>query len=371
MRVVLFIGHHKVGSTSLQDFLARNSVALARAGILYPATDFESMALMLAAATGRGALPETLPINAREPHNALAFRMLAEHKQGKVPPFHKGLPGRAQMFRAIRMQIQYLRPEVVILAAEVFANFSAAGTELIAPLAELFPEAEITVIATLRRIDDYLASWHGQRLKFGHQLAPLREGGMQGYFGNIHFDYRLMLEGWMETLPEARFILRDYADVRAAGGSVADFIAQLDLTVPEGLAAEQRTNESLHRGVYEVARRGNRALPADPAGRLRGFLRQVTPELGLPASGDIELFGAANRKLMVDRFEPVADFLDRASGKAPFFPDLQEARETRPVPEMAVFADVVERLRQRRREIEDDAVRDFLQNLNASAETVS
>jgi len=371
MKLVLFIGHHKVGTTSLQDFLSRNAVALARSGILYPSVDFEGMAVMLASAVTGHDPGNVLPVNAREPHNALAFRMLADHKKGRVPPYHKGLPGVGQMFRAIDKQIEFLDPHTVILVAEVFANFAPADPALIDRLKDAFPGADITLIATLRRIDEYLASWHGQRLKFGHKMAPLRSsgtsGGMAGYFNNIHFNYRLMLEGWIDTIPEARIILRDYADVRGAGGSVADFVAQAGLKLPPGLEPEQRTNESLHRGVYEIARRGNKALTPAQAGQLRWFLRQVTPELGLPPSGEVELFGAKNREVMATRFGPIQAFLGEVSGRTPFFGDQQEVARTLPVPEMEVFKQALDGLPRCRGEIDDPKIRNFLAGLSAES----
>lgn len=365
MRVIIFAGHHKVGSTALQDFLARNALALARGGILYPAVEFEGMALMLGAALGRVEMPEVLPINAREPHNALAFRMLADQSGGKPPAYHTGLPGRAQMIRAIRKQVEFLNPDVVILAAEVFANFAPADPALITQLGGLFPNADITVIATLRRIDEYIASWHGQRLKFGHDIAPLRGDGMQGYFGNIHFDYRLMLAGWFDTLPDARFIIREYGEVRAAGGSVADFVTQTGLRLPDGLAPEQKTNESLHRGLYEIARRGNQALAAPVAKQLRQTLRRLTPELNLPDSGDIELFGAQNRAELVDRFEPIDAFLGARTGRPGFFGDLDKARKVLPIREMEVFRRAIGALLRRKGDIDKPDVIAFLNALNA------
>jgi len=367
MRVILFIGHHKVGSTSLQDFLSRNTVALARAGILYPSVDFEGMALMLATAiTGQD--PEgVLPINAREPHNALAFRMLAEQKKGQVPAFHKGLPSTGQMIRAIRKQVAFLNPHTVILAAEVFANFASASPDLIAKLAGIFPDADFTVLATLRRIDTYLASWHGQRLKFGHKLAPLRakgeQGGMQGYFGNIHFDYRLMLEGWIDKMPDTRIILRDYSAVRAAGGSIPDFITQAGLDLPPGLVPEQRTNESMHRALYEIARLGNKALNPAQAGQLRRFLRRVTPELDLPPSAEIELFGAENRARMAERFAPIHDYLSEISGTEPFFADQPEVAKPLPASEMEAVRHALARLPAHTDALEDPAVREFVTTL--------
>lgn len=364
MKIVLFIGHHKVGSTSLQDFLSRNAVALARAGILYPSVDFEGMALMLASAVSGEELHGILPINAREPHNALAFRMLAEHNNGKVPPYHKGLPASGQMFRAIAKQIEFLNPHTVILAAEVFANFGPTSPTLIARLRDAFPDGEFTIIATLRRVDEYLASWHGQRLRFGHSPAPLRgsgkAGGMQGYFGNIHFDYRRMLQGWIDGMPQARLILRDYADVRAAGGSVADFVAQAGLELPSRLAGEQRSNASLHRGIYEIARRGNQALPRPSADKLRRFLERLTPELDLPPSGDIEMFGAQNRQIMAERFAPVHDFLGQASGKNPFFEDQQEVAKIRPIPELEVFRQALAGAIRHKGRLDDPEAGDFL-----------
>ena len=50
MDLILFMGHHKVGSSALQMFLARNWLPLARAGILYPAVEPQGMAANLGAA---------------------------------------------------------------------------------------------------------------------------------------------------------------------------------------------------------------------------------------------------------------------------------------------------------------------------------
>ena len=41
MKVILYIGHHKVGSTALQVFLSQNSHRLLQAGILYPAVEMQ------------------------------------------------------------------------------------------------------------------------------------------------------------------------------------------------------------------------------------------------------------------------------------------------------------------------------------------
>lgn len=201
-------------------------------------------------------------------------------------------------------------------------------------------------MATLRRIDEYLASWHGQRLKFGHKLPALRESGLESYFNGIHFDYRLMIEGWLTALPQAQVILRDYAQVRAAGGSVADFIAQTGLELPGGLAPERRENDSIHRAFYEVARLGNRRLPEREAVELRRNLRLLAPQLKLPESGRVELFGRVNRERMLTRFRPVDAWLGDIAGRAGggFFEDLEQVLEPSDLPEENVFVQVMDQL---------------------------
>jgi hypothetical protein len=370
-RVILFIGHHKVGSTSLQDFLARNAAALAQQGILYPFTDFEGLAHVAADASGRLAQPGTLPINVREPHNALAFRMMASQKAGKIPGYHKRLPALPQMLNAIRQQIRFSQPHTVILAAEVFANFNAVSPALIRQLVNQFPQSEFTLVATLRRIDAYLASWHGQRLKFGHKLEPLRADGLDGYFNGIHFDYRLMLEGWLKALPQAQLILRDYEEVRVGGGSVADFIAQTGLELPEGLAPERRENDSIHRAFYEVVRRGNHELDPPQAAALRRALRQDLPgRLSLPDSRSIELFGAENRQRMLERFRLIDAWLGDVAGRPDggFFADLDRVAEIAEFPEIEAMQTALEQLR--RQVWPDEALRQFLERTHAATRLV-
>ncbi|MDE4201456.1 hypothetical protein [Phaeobacter gallaeciensis] len=373
LKVILFIGHHKVGSTSLQDYLSRNAAALSRAGILYPYVDFEGMAYMAATAAGHAQPEGSLPINVREPHNALAFRMLATQKNGTVPAYHKRLPALPQMLHAIRQQIRFSQPHTVILAAEVFANFNAVSPELIDQLVEHFPGAEFTVVATLRRIDAYLASWHGQRLKFGHKLKPLREDGVDSYGMGIHFNYRLMIEGWLKALPEARVILRNYADVRANGGSVNDFITQTGLELPKGLAPERRENDSIHRGIYEIIRRANVELPQPQAAELRHSLRTLAPKLNLPPSHSVELFGAENRARMLERFRPIDTWLGEVMGQEGFFDDLEAVLEPDPLPELEAARIALEQIEARKawRESwrEDEAVETFLSGLAGGGTT--
>ncbi|MBC7137992.1 MAG: hypothetical protein H5U17_04445 [Defluviimonas sp.] len=332
MKLLLFIGHHKVGSTSLQDFLWRNAAALLRAGILYPPVESDGHARLLRQALdGPDAAPQ--PWNARESHNALAFRMLFEAVNYPVPPWHPDLPSVHQMEVAIRNQIRIHQPRAVILCSEVFANFGAWAPGLIERIGRLFPAAEVSLHCTLRRPDQYIAAWHAQRIRFGEGVEPLRAGGLEEYRGTIHLDYALLLAPWLKAFPRARLSLRNYDEVVAAGGSVADFIAQSGLPFPAGLAPERRVNPSIHPALLEYARCAAARFPKAKAGRFGDFLISVSDRVGAPPRAQVELFGARNRSALLSAFAPAEAFLGGLAGR-PFFAQLSQVAAPRPVPEV-------------------------------------
>src|SRR6056297_1695519 len=122
MKLLIFLGHHKVGSSALQTYLGRNALALLRRDILYPAVEGQGLATLLSMALNNpgGGAPDwpdgiEQPVNLREAHNALAFAMLAEHRGKEVPALHQGLPPSDDMLRIIERQIEVLGPEVTIL----------------------------------------------------------------------------------------------------------------------------------------------------------------------------------------------------------------------------------------------------------------
>ncbi|AMY67551.1 hypothetical protein [Frigidibacter mobilis] len=348
MKLLLFIGHHKVGSTSLQDFLWQNAAALLRAGILYPPVESDGQARLLRQALV-GPDPEPQPWNARESHNALAFRMLFEAVQYPVPPWHPNLPSVHQMETSIRNQIRVHQPRAVILCSEVFANFGAWAPGLIGQLGRLFEGAEVSLHCTLRRPDQYLAAWHAQRIRFGDRVDPLRAGGLEEYRGTIHLDYALLLEPWLAAFPTARLSLRNYADVVAAGGSVVDFMTQSQLAFPGGLAPERRVNQSIHPALLDYARCAAGLFPQPEVERFCDFLIAVSDRVGAPPREDVEMFGAANRAALLAAFAPSDAFLTAIAGK-PFFAQLSRAAVPRPVPEVeaarAVRAALLARLRE-------------------------
>lgn len=362
MKLILFIGHHKVGSSALQTYLARNALALLRRGILYPAVESQGLATLLAMAmTGDDRPQGPLPVNLREAHNALAFGMLAAHDGRAMPALHEGLPPAEAMLTTILRQIEIFDPEVVILAAEVFANFSAAPA-LITRLAEVFEGAEIHLTATLRQVDDYLASWHGQRLRFGQKARTLPGGALSRYYNGIHFNYRQMLEPWIRHLPQASLRLRSYDQVLASGGAVQDFLTGFAIDPVAGPVSEPRVNQGVHRGLLEIARQANYALDATSAHELFQGLLRLGADLALPASAQVELYGTAARTDMATRFAPIHDWLGHLA-TTPFFAHADSIAQVCPHHEHAVNLEALDQIRVRHLPRFSAPVRDYLAGL--------
>jgi hypothetical protein len=354
MRVILFIGHHKVGSSALQRYLAKNAPALLRQGILYPAIEATGMRRLRSRIAA--AMTDPLHANIREAHNALAFGMMSDITGKPVPALHTNLPSTDTMLTNISSQIDRYQPHTVILASEVMANFSNMGTAPIARLLANFAGADVTVTATLRRVDDYMVSWLGQRLRFGHTPPRLSNGGMSG---GIHFNYHKMIKPWADTCEDATWHLCNYADVVAAGGSVHHFFNTNSLPLSINNTAEARVNTGLHRALIEIARRGNAELEKGTAQTLLQGLRALGGQLDLPDTSDIELYGAPRRTKIFNRFAPVHAYLSDFVGH-PFFPDINDMLIPRPVSENLANEQALIQIRARHLAAFPEPVREWL-----------
>jgi hypothetical protein len=349
MKVVLYIGHHKVGSTTLQQFLAQNSNRLLQQGILYPSVESEGLAYNLSKAITGQDVAEDVSMNIREPHNALAFRMWHHRKGYTVPPYHRDLPSFFQMMTILKNQVSALNPHTILICSEVMANFGKVDLFLIDQIREMFgKDVELEIYCALRRPDEYLVSWHGQRLRFGGKFKALRDGGMQGYFDDIHFDYRAMLEPWVKRCTRARFHIRTYAEIMAAGGSTADFTAQVGVEFPDGLLPAARLNTSYPHSLFEIARLGNHALDAKDADTLREFLMFVRGDIDLPANADVEMYGAGNRARLSTAFAPIEDWLRQVTDRPAFFKDLAQMQQVKPLPELEAMRQALDGIHARK-----------------------
>lgn len=382
MRVTCHIGHHKTGTTSLQAYLAQNAGALLRAGILYPWVESQGAALTIAQArsavwswkvrvrkifeatavrTQNSSRQQVSPINFREAHNALAFRMMADnHDRWRVPGYHGQLPHSRQMLLAIRNQIATLHPREVILCSEVMSHFGLANPQLIAQLRQTLSQAkDFTLWCTLRRPDEQAASWYGQQIKFGQ--APRALSDPDGVnFGWLHFNYRRVIEPWLKRIPDARLVLRPYREVMADGGSVEDLHKHSGIRFPRGLLAAPVMNVSLSPGMTALRREANRALPAPLAKEFGSQITTLARDIAQPSAKEVELFGKANRQLMRERFEPVHQYLSEIGNRPAFFEDLDEMLVCKPMTEAEALRQLLDGLSGRQSQLTQPELRDFL-----------
>lgn len=333
VNISLYIGHHKVGSTALQIYLAQNFSRLLSAGILYPFTEMQGAANAVSKLL-RGDSVVSLPFNVREAHSALAYRMMADAVGFAVPPQFPMLPHSQQMLHALRSQISALRPQGVILCSEAFSNFGQFKPQLISELCRQFPDASFNLYCALRRPDEYIVAWHGQRIKVGEICAPLREGAWKQYKNSIHFNYRMALEPWLEQVPRPVSFVRDYQDVLAAGGSEADFIAHSGLKFPDGMIPTHAANKSIPLSLLEIARCGNSVLPRAQASELVQFLINLDKKVEVVPSNKVEMLGDKIRQDIYRSFIPIHSWLSGIKSGTPFFPDIDEILNPKPVPEM-------------------------------------
>lgn len=363
--ISLYIGHHKVGSTSLQVFLSQNFARLARAGILYPFTEMRGAAHALARMM-RGDRTEVLGVNVREPHSALAYRMMADTTGFSVPQQFRMLPHSGQMLHAIRSQIATLNPKGVVLCSEVFSNFGFFNPELVNQLCDQFPQASFSLYCALRRPDEYIVSWHNQRIKVSEPCDQLHAGAWKQYLPTIHFDFRLAVEVWLKRVPGDNKILRNYRDVLASGGSEADYIAHSGLDFPDGLLPAITANKSLPLAVTEIARRGNFALTGQEAYQLVQFLLNLDQAVDLVPNAQVEMFGEHARRRMHDLFLPIHTWLSETNGGKPFFSDLEQMMVTRPIPESEAVRAALDQLSPELTATLPEVPRNFLASLRAS-----
>jgi len=315
-----------------------------RAGILYPSVESQGMARnLLVALSGQDIPTIGEGLNIIEPHNALALKLKTEEDRHGVPPYYPNLPSGFQMLEMLDKQISALDPGSVILCSEVFALLGLTEKrESIKRLARRFAHHEVTIYCNLRRPDEYISSWHRQRLKFGAKLAKLSEGALDEYLNGAHFQQAKLIEGWVtDHFPDAKLVIRNFDDVKAAGGSVKDFIASSGIAFPEHVNIPKDQNPSVPSAFAEIGRRALHELPRETASQIVGWLSSAGARVAHHSDKQVEVFGPENREILLSRFRPVAEKLNEMTGRHPFYPNFEDFGCCRPIAEMDAVKDAL------------------------------
>lgn len=342
MKTFLVIGHHKVGTTALQFNVAENLAAYRDSGVLYPIVESQGLEHLLTGMSGQSPTPHPIAINAREPHNALAFRILAEHKVMKVPAYHRQVPPAKQQFRTILAQQRALKPEATLMVSEVMSHFGFAIPDYIAEFnKQLLADTEVHIILVLRRPDEHIQSWYGQLIRLGRKLPAIRESGVARFKNTIHLQYRKLFEPWLQHIPNAVFHPVYYPDVMNSGGLVV-YVNQIlrdnGIDVPRSLDDATRRNSSYHPLLLEPLRRWvNAQGPLN--GQQEAEARRMGELFVLPERQNVEVLGQENRLRIYEELEPQKQWFDETFGPGLLFNDFDKTAECRPLDDAEVRAD--------------------------------
>jgi hypothetical protein len=260
MRLVIHAGIHRTGTTSLQQFLARNRAALAARGLVYPGAESSQQALAWALHRRRDGAEAVL-----------------------------GLVEEAAAAGVDRL----------LLSGEDFAIHQDLGW-----LEAVAARVDTRAVFYLRRQDHWLMSWYNQHVKwpFNPDKSRMDPAAFLAAVEEFHWiDYERLLGRWSAALGEDR-VAAGVLEPGQVADTTADFLARLGLARDGLEEGGERVNDSLpvhmleiarHLGLYEL--KGGRRMKVLNA--LRAGLADRAPS-PLPTT----VYSPEERNRVIDRF---------------------------------------------------------------------
>ncbi|MCF7702165.1 hypothetical protein [Loktanella sp. M215] len=345
MKCIIYLGHHKTGSSALQEMFTRNAGVLLEDGILYPFVEPQGQAYARALLAG-GDPDAGLTFKVKSPHNHIGYVMQTEALAGNfIPDRYQPLPTAAQMFQSIRDDLARTGARTLLLCSEVFSQYGTRQPALVGRMLEALGIADVSLYMTLRRPDLHLAAWFSQMLKFGRRPRLLSEGGAADLYRTAHFDFERAVRPWADAVPRGKLFVHSYDAVMAAGGSEPHFTRTFGIDTARFVPAGGPVNPSIPYALYDLILRANRELPAPVARSMQRALLAHRQRMTLPPNAEIELFGSAVRAEMTARFAPMQTYLGGLVGRAGFFDDFEAMPDTLAVPLAEVAGDAATQAR--------------------------
>ncbi len=246
MRLLLHIGTHKTGTTSVQMFCARNRDTLRRQGIWYPDYDLigrqgyfahHHLAHALAGLpTSRGTRPE-------------AFEFLAAIR-AQAAPDETVLISAEPFWRHVCPPVELLENEY--LADGGAATYWQRRRDYVRALRDAFGDLEVEVAVVLRRQDQCAESLYKERVK-GTDYAEDFGTYLTAFEHRLRYFDQLMV--WAAFFQTIHVLV--YEDLVEDGNLVGGFFRSLDLDVSGDLPPQRKSNISLNNDLIEFKRRLN------------------------------------------------------------------------------------------------------------------
>jgi hypothetical protein len=251
MRVLLHIGAHKTGTTSIQSTMMHSSGALAERGLLYPRCCW-----------------------AFSGHHRLAYAM-----KGKADPTTKDAPDLDQELNDLSRVLNSSNARTCLISSE---EFFTAPRLAISKVAEGLGRHDVEIVAYVRRPDELVQSAFNQKLKQIYQ--NFHKDSSVGYYIDdflespekiiADIDYNRYISNWADVFGDSRVRLVQY--------EVADAIESMCeiLGVDRSMLADVSDQENLRASgklvaLLRLAREMNASVPAQE--RLRDLAWRKFP----------------------------------------------------------------------------------------------
>jgi hypothetical protein len=225
VKVILHIGPHKTGTTSIQAFLHRNSAALRKHGFFYPQTQED------------GQNHHDLVRGLRDPSTFLSTTKRIQEllKESESSGCHS-----------------------VILSSEMFVEHEVP----IHLLKSIFIGWEVVVLAYIRRPDDHISASYAQLLR---EPECRRTQTIDEHPAPYDSSYQSVFPKWFPHFAPGEMVIAPFDPTQwLEGNLIADFCQMigLDSRIQSELGANRiiHRNKSLPAGLQEVLRRSNALL---------------------------------------------------------------------------------------------------------------
>jgi len=338
LKCIIFLGHHKTGSSALQEFFTRNANRLRKNGVLYPFIEPKG-AQYLAGLQENEVHTGALPARLRSPHNFIAYQMMEESIAAyKTPARFAPLPSVATMFADIADQVARDRPHTLLLCSEVFSHFGVRRPELVQDLLTGLGATDVSFYLTLRRPDQHICAWYSQMLKFGRKPTPLSQGGLAWFKGTSHVELARAAAPWVAAAKPQKMHLHTYAQIMQNGGVVPHFSKAVGLDISTLETVTVSTNVSIPYAFFDLCAKANTDLPRTTAARLRRMLHKHRAALPVPSNAQVEILGQQARDEIYAHAQPIDYALAQMVAKDAFFDDLDDIRQMHPMTQSAAQA---------------------------------